>query len=121
MRNLYEIDGYRIKDAQVVRTYGSTGDGGNGVFEVRSQHDGAPLLVVASNGGGWDHVSVSCGRRLPNYGDMVDVFKLFFKPDETAMQLHVPAAEHINCHPNCLHLWRPQLQAIPKPPRNMIA
>ena len=121
MRNLHEIDGYRLKGADIVELYGSTGDGGNGVFELRSSFDGAPLLVVASNGDGWDHVSVSCGRRLPTYQDMQDVFRLFFRDDETAMQLHVPPNEHINCHPNCLHLWRPQLQAIPKPGTYMIA
>jgi hypothetical protein len=36
------------------------------------------------------------------------VKRIFFADDETAMQLHVPLAEHISHHPYCLHIWRPQ-------------
>jgi hypothetical protein len=36
------------------------------------------------------------------------------------MELHVPIAEHINLHPNCLHLWRPQDVEIPRPPAYMV-
>jgi hypothetical protein len=39
---------------------------------------------------------------------MAFVKRLFFRDDETAMQLHVPASDHVNQHPYCLHLWRPQ-------------
>ena len=43
-----------------------------------------------------------------------------FWPDEAAMQLHVPASDHINCHPYCLHWWRPIGQEIPRPPSWMV-
>jgi hypothetical protein len=46
--------------------------------------------------------------------------RLFFREDETAMQLHVPATDHINCHPHCLHLWRPTEVEIPRPPAIMV-
>ncbi len=45
---------------------------------------------------------------------------MFFEPDETCMQLHVPASDHINNHANVLHLWRPQLLEIPRPPAIMV-
>lgn len=73
-----------------------------GAFNVRG------LRIIASNGAGWDHVSVSLPDRCPTWDDMEYVRKLFFKPDETVMQLHVPESDHINNHPYCLHLWRPQ-------------
>jgi hypothetical protein len=41
--------------------------------------------------------------------------------DETAMQLHVPVTEHLNCHKYCLHLWRPHGVEIPRPPGWMVA
>jgi hypothetical protein len=66
------------------------------------------MKVIISNGGGWDHVSVSLENRCPTWKEMCAVKDLFFKDDEVAMQLHVAKADHINHHPFCLHLWRPQ-------------
>ena len=81
---------------------------------------GEMLLVVASNGMGWDHVSVSLAQRTPTWAEMEAVKRMFFLDHETAMQLHVPPTDHISCHPNCLHLWRPQKKAIPRPPGWMV-
>jgi hypothetical protein len=117
MRDLHELDTMRIDMSHV---YGSLGDAGNGVFEVRSKIDGTMLKVIASNGGGWDHVSVSHRRRVPNWYEMEQVKALFFEENETCMQLHVPAADHINNHANCLHLWRPHDIEIPRPPSYMV-
>jgi hypothetical protein len=47
---------------------------------------------------------------------MEQIKRLFFHAHETAMQLHVPACDHVNHHPYCLHLWRPQDAEIPRPP-----
>lgn len=74
------------------------------------------LRVIASNGGGWDHVSVSMEHRIPTWSEMEFVREICFFEDETAMQLSVPRDQHKNIHPNCLHLWRPQEATIPLPP-----
>lgn len=66
------------------------------------------LRIIVSNGMGWDHVSVSRHDRCPTWDEMEAVKRWFLKPAETAMQLHVPESDHINKHPHCLHLWRPQ-------------
>lgn len=47
---------------------------------------------------------------------MDQIYKLFFLPTETVMQLHVPSADHVNDMPNCLHLWLPREEVIPRPP-----
>lgn len=82
------------------------------------------LKVIATIGDGWDHVSVSIEGedRCPTWDEMDRVYKLFFKSDETAMQLHVPDADHVNYHPYTLHLWRPlaKLKPIPRPPSIMV-
>lgn len=78
------------------------------------------LRVIASEGGGWDHVSVSLGDRCPTWQEMDDVFRLFFRLDETAIQLHVPRSEHINNFDFCLHLWRNQDTEIAKPPTEFV-
>ncbi|HZS18155.1 MAG TPA: hypothetical protein VFA51_09525 [Candidatus Udaeobacter sp.] len=48
------------------------------------------------------------------------VKRLFFKANETAMQLHVPPVEYINYHSHSLHLWRPHNTEIPRPPNERV-
>lgn len=74
------------------------------------------LRVIASEGEDWDHVSVSTETRTPTWDEMEFIRGLFFGDEETVMQLSVPRSEHINNHPHCLHLWRPQKATIPRPP-----
>jgi hypothetical protein len=116
MRNLHELDRYRRVDRAVVEYYGNTGDAECGMFEIPSPVDRAPMTVIASADEGWDHVSVSRRNRTPNYPEMQAIYRMFFAENEVAMQLHVPATDHVNVHPNCLHLWRPWQADIPLPP-----
>jgi len=120
MRNLSALEGHRQHGAEQ-SYYGTNGDHGNGIFVLRSPIDGGLLTVVASNGDGWDHVSVSRSNRCPNWPEMDYIKRTFFRDDECVMQLHVPVTDHINMHPNCLHLWRPQQASIPRPPGWMVA
>jgi hypothetical protein len=99
---------------------GGREDDDGGRLTIVSTEDGSRLRVIASNGGGWDHVSVSLENRCPTWGEMEQVKRELFRDNETAFQLHVPPSDHINYHPFCLHLWRPQTGAIPRPPANMI-
>jgi hypothetical protein len=117
MRNLDTINHLRSDSRDL---YGSNGDSGNGVFMITSKIDHTTLVVVASDQLGWDHVSVSHRKRVPNWYEMEQVKAMFFEEDETCMQLHVPASDHINNHANVLHLWRPQKAEIPRPPSIMV-
>ncbi len=128
MRNLLdpEINRYRLTNRAVIEHCGNVGDGMGGVFLVPLPRPkgkpGHPLAtVVASAGGGWDHVSVSLRTRCPAWNELEHVKRLFFRPGEVAMQLHLPPSEHISLHPNCLHLWRPTDRDIPRPPVEMVA
>jgi len=107
-----------------LRYYNATGDHQNGVFDI--PHNGWNLRVIASVGEGWEHVSVHASNRrgemrCPSWNEMEFIKRLFFAPNETAMQLHVPEAEHVNKHPYVLHLWRPTDVEIPRPPGWMVA
>lgn len=119
MRDLRVLDVYRDPGGELL-AYGERGDATAGVFLVPSPIDGGPMRVIASAGDGWDHVSVSRRNRCPNWPEMEHVKRLFFRDEETAMQLHVPPADHVNCHPHCLHLWRPLAGEIPRPPSIMV-
>jgi hypothetical protein len=79
------------------------------------------LTVIASDGLGWDHVSVSLPNRCPTWEEMDHIRRLFFRDDETVMQLHVPNTDHVNTHRFCLHLWRPNDgREIPRPDQVLV-
>lgn len=125
MINLRKLDRYRDRKWQeglVARTGEPWGpEDLGGCFRFPSPK-GVEIRVMAANGEGWDHVSVTLGiPRTPSWSEMELVKRLFFKPDEVAMQLHVTAEDHISHHPYCLHIWRPHELAIPLPPKWMIA
>jgi hypothetical protein len=120
MRDLLDpaVDRYRRRSVDVIQAYGSLGGATEGVFDVSNPwQPGEKLQVIASSGDGWDHVSVSLPTRTPSWREMEFIKRLFFKPDEVALQFHVPATDHINIHPNCLHIWRPIDVEIPLPPK----
>src|SRR5262245_46922902 len=94
----------------------------NGVFMLRLPHI---VLRIISSGHDeeyrWEHVSVSTEFRCPIWEEMHLVKRMFWKPEEAVMQLHPPESEYVNCHPNCLHLWRPfEPLMIPIPPRILV-
>jgi len=121
MKNLRLLDTYRDCSRQVLEHFGGFGDETCGTFLLPSPIDKAGMRIIASADGGWDHVSVSRANRCPNWPEMEHVKRLFFRDDETAMQLHVPPSEHLSLHPHCLHLWRPQAAEIPRPPAIFVA
>lgn len=124
MRDLRELNRYRIGVELPAECFQSRPEDLDpscaGAFLTRVQ--GVVLRIIASTGKGWDHVSVSTEHRTPTWDEMEHVKRLFFLETEVAMQLHVTPKEHVNNHPNCLHLWRPtsKLRRIPLPPKYMV-
>lgn len=74
--------------------------------------------VIASTGGGWDHVSVSPYKRsyTPTWEDMCRIKDIFFNDNEAVIQIHPPKDEYVNNMPNCLHLWRCTYREMVLPP-----
>ena len=120
MRDLNELNEWRIALQHEVAIFGGRGDAVVGAFEVPSLVDRHALRVIATSGNGWDHVSVSRATRCPNWIEMEFIAAMFFRADETAMQLHVPECDHVNNHAFCLHWWRPLQGEIPRPPMTMV-
>ena len=89
------------------------------------------LLVFVSDGSdwseagfappAWEHVSVSLVNRCPTWSEMDWVKDLFWHETECVIQFHVPKSEHINCHPFCLHCWKPIGIVLPQPPSATVA
>jgi hypothetical protein len=115
MRNLKQLNKYRV----ILEHYGTSGDDKNGAFLVIYKK--AELRIIASNDAGWDHVSVSLVNRTPTWEEMDYIKRMFFRQDEIAIQYHMPERDHINIHPNCLHLWRPHMpKIILVPPKTLV-
>lgn len=100
--------------------WSTSADGNNGVFHLESVEPGWRLMVLASDGGGWEHTSVSANRgdkqRTPTWKEMCYVKKLFWDDEDVVVQFQPRASEYVNFHPNVLHMWRPTEAAIPTPP-----
>ena len=80
-----------------------------GAFFVRGPK-GSGLTIMSSgvdDEHGWEHVSVSRRNKTPTWEEMCFVKNLFWSEDEVVMQIHPAAADYVNHHPYCLHLWRP--------------
>jgi len=96
-------------------------DGGCGyAFISDSKRLSEAAQAVWSLGGGWDHVSISFSNRTPTWAEMCRAKEIFFGADEWVVQYHPAEDEYVNCHPYCLHLWRPQAESLPTPPSWMV-
>ncbi len=97
--------------------------GNNGAFALRLFGiKGQPIAVcIASDGGGWDHVSVQVSTGgTPSWEIMSLIKDVFWSKDDCVVQFHPPEAEYVNIHPDVLHLWRPQGYAIQTPPKEFV-
>lgn len=106
------------KDRVHVKGY-PPGDAQNGFFVVKLKHNQL-VTVIASNGAGWEHVSVSRRDRTPTWEEMCQVKDIFWDEDDCVIQYHPPKSEYVNNHKNCLHLWRPLGRNIPTPPALLV-
>lgn len=72
-----------------------SGPGGIRVIETRGEHEGHT----------WLHVSLSYRLRLPTYGDMIEVKRIFVGDEREAYQIFPRRERHVSIHDYCLHLW----------------
>lgn len=108
---------YRVRAGMMAS---SDADGNNGAFIVRLKH-GQRVQVVASDDGGWEHVSVSRQDRCPTWDEMCQVKALFWEPEDCVVQFHPARSQYVNLHQYCLHMWRPTDDVLMMPPKGMVA
>ena len=94
--------------------------GNNGAFLIPTRPGQPPLRVIASDGAGWEHVSVSLPNRCPTWDEMCKVKALFWDDDDCVVQFHPPKTDYVNLHPYCLHLWRPVGTPILLPDQTLV-
>ena len=93
-------------------------DGFNGFIIVEM----VEMTFIASSGMGWDHVSVApCKPKLmPTWEQMCKVKDIFFRDDESVIEIHPPKDQYVNNKSNCLHLWRANDKEMVLPPSFMV-
>ncbi len=93
-------------------------DGNNGAFffPFTTKRKRAGLWTIASDGAGWEHVSVSAPNRCPHWPEMCKMKAIFWDAEDLVIQYHPAESSYVNTHPHTLHLWRPIGLEIPAPP-----
>lgn len=112
--------GFKVPDKFRVRTgamASSEENGNNGMFVVTLRNN-QKVKVIASDGLGWEHVSVSRSDRTPTWDEMCQIKDLFWDEEDCVVQYHPAKADYVNIHNHCLHLWR--TEGIPTPPTFMV-
>lgn len=108
---------YRVKNG-MLRSNASAGN--NGAFLIRSLKFNRELRIIASDGMGWEHVSVSTYDRCPTWDEMCFIKNLFWGSEDCVVQYHPPESEYVNNQPYTLHLWRPKNTFMPAPPSILV-
>lgn len=92
-----------------------------GAFELPGPC-GERLTIIATDGAdtGWEHVSVSTRRRIPNWTEMCFVKDLFWDPEDCVVQFHPARSTYVNNYGVVLHLWRCRYSSFPTPPEILV-
>jgi hypothetical protein len=96
-------------------------DGNNGLFILPSFGlSNLKLRAIASDGEGWEHVSVSTMRRIPTWSEMCYVKNKFWDEEDCVVQFHPSKSLYVNTHLYTLHLWSPIGIVLPLPPTELV-
>ena len=94
-------------------------DGDNGVFRIPMGSISIIAWCIASDGLGWEHVSIHISsfgtNRTPKWNEMCKVKDFFWEEEDCVLQFHPPKSQYVNQHEHCLHLWRPKGVNVPTP------
>jgi hypothetical protein len=106
---------YRIKEGMMQT---NIADGNNGYFII--PHGSFYFQCIASDGEGWEHVSVTMRFKknvyhTPEWSHMCYIKDIFWDREDTIIQYHPAESQYINNHPYVLHLWKPIGIELPIP------
>ena len=111
-------EAYRVKRGPYASQV-SSGNNGFFVIPFGDREKGPHFQCVASDGMGFEHVSISLInishsgksypiKRCPSWDEMCRMKELFWDdPEDVVLQYHPAKSEYVSMHPYVLHLWRP--------------
>lgn len=93
-----------------------------GAFDQVPGPCGEKLTIIVGDGedSGWEHVSVSIRRRIPNWTEMCWVKDRCWDPEDCVVQYHPPKSSYINNYSKVLHMWRWRNGAFVTPPQILV-
>lgn len=107
---------YRLRRHPQLGSDDSYGNNGFFIFKRTVRGKDTEIRCQASDGEGWEHVSVSVNaKRCPSWNEMCYVKDLFWDKEDCVIQYHPPASEYVSTHDYVLHLWRPTTFEQPVP------
>ena len=114
---------YRIRDG-LLPSDDSYGNNGAFLLPPVGPSD-RRLYIIASDGAGWEHVSVHANdgkrNRTPTWEEMCRAKDAFWGPEDVVVQYHPRRSQYVNEHAHTLHLWRPTLgHGMPEPPSILV-
>ena len=111
---------FRFSPKAFPEMHSKKSDGNNGIFLIKIR--GVAFFCQASDGAGWEHVSVSIPKisRCPSWQEMCEIKNIFWEENDTVIQYHPAKSDYVNMMPTCLHLWRPIGVDFPKPDKFMV-
>lgn len=111
---------YRVKNG-ILRSDSFFGNAG--AFEIPFDET-TTAFCIASDGLGWEHVSVHIvdegNQETPMWDEMCKIKDMFWDAEDCVIQYHPPKSEYVNIHEHVLHLWKPIGQEILLPPSMMV-
>lgn len=117
----------KYRDRRTPMLKSDDGYGNNGFFIIPHYRiNNYEFRIQASDGMGWEHVSVSIGevgklqKRCPTWEEMCWIKNMFWSEDDCVIQYHPAKSEYVNMHPYVLHLWRPTEAQLPTPIKEMV-
>lgn len=119
MRNLNYINHFRDENLDMC----GLNPKGNGMFLIpRKGNFRGFYQVIATDGAGWDHISVclldsnfNFRERTLTWDEMCEIKDIFFKNNETTVEFHPREEDYIDEHPWVLHMWKSTAEAFPIP------
>ena len=105
---------FHVPELQRVVTGPAASDasyGNEGAFRIKSPYRKGELFIIASEEGGWDHVSARFVKpngksAIPNWDEMCHLKDVFWDEEDCVVQYHPPRSMYVSLHPHVLHLWR---------------
>lgn len=118
-----KLEEYRVRNGKLASPRGDVA----GCFDIPGPC-GERLVIFVSPGDerdpplarGWEHVSVSTKRRIPNWTEMCFVKDLCWDAEDAVIQFHPPRSRYVNRAPNVLHLWKRRGREWPLPPMMLV-
>ena len=114
---------FKVPEQFRIKTGKLTSDesyGNNGAFYVPRGIGGKYFTIVASDGEGWEHVSISLPSRTPTWEEMCEIKSLFWDDEDCVVQFHPPKSNYVNNFGTCLHLWKKIGEEFPVPPSILV-